>query len=388
VRCTPTRHPMPARRILFFVDSLQHGGLTHVALALVEVMAARGLVVGLGVLEGLIEAPVPADTWVRVNAVVRDARSRGHMRFRRKATSFAQRTIAEFEATFGPADVIVAAGELSLRCLPAASPAHLVVSSHSSQLQVPKHPGWPGRARLALRRLRRGARLRRLLDGRHVHVVSHGLAAELTEEFRVKPASLHVIHNPFDIQGMRAAAVVDTPQSDAQPLPFVVGVGRLVGPKRFDRLIDAFADSGVDGHLLLIGQGGLESALRARAADRGIAERFRIVPFHDNHLALVRRARLLVLTSDSEGLANVLIEALIVGVPALSTDCPYGPRDILGQLDARALVPLDRLDLLPGRLRDLVRDPYPIPEESVQRFARDRIVEQYLALAGLFDDQP
>jgi glycosyltransferase involved in cell wall biosynthesis len=227
-----------------------------------------------------------------------------------------------------------------------------------------------------------------LLNGRHVHVVSHGLAAELTGELRVRPASLHVIHNPFDIPGIRAGAMASTPQAAAQPLPFVVGVGLFVRRKRFDRLIDAFADSGVEGHLLLIGQGGLEAALRARAAERGIVERFRIVPFHANHHALVRRARLLVLTSDSEGLANVLIEALIVGVPALSTDCPHGPRDILGPIDERALVPLGELDRLPGRLRDLVRDPYPIPEPMVQRFALDGIVDQYLALAELFSDPP
>ena len=154
--------------------------------------------------------------------------------------------------------------------------------------------------------------------------------------------------------------------------------------KRFDRLIDAFAQSGVDGDLVLVGQGPEEAALRARADDRGIGQRFRIVPFHANHHALVRNARLLVLTSDSEGLANVLVESLIVGVPALATDCPHGPRDILAPLDERALVPMSRLDLLPVRLRELTRDPYPIPEALVQRFALDRIVDQYLALAELF----
>lgn len=385
--CAATKHTMAARRILFFVDSLERGGLSHVVLVLVEAMAARGLTVGLGVLEGLVDVPVPNGAWVRVHAAVRANQHRGYAGFRREATRFAQRTIAEFETTFGAADVVIAAGELALRCLPAAGPAPLIASSHSSQLQAAKHPGWLGQARLALKRLRRGARLRRLLNGRHVHVVSHGLAAELTGELRVKPASLQVIHNPFDIRGIRAAAMASTPESAAQPLPFVVGVGLFVRRKRFDRLIDAFADSGVDGNLLLIGQGDLEAALRARAAERGIAERFRIVPFHANHHALVRRARLLVLTSDSEGLPNVLIEALIVGVPALSTDCPHGPRDILGPIDERALVPLNRLDRLPGRLRELVRDPYPIPEEMVQRFALDRIVDQYLALAELFSDR-
>ncbi len=375
---------MPAQRILFFVDTLELGGLSYVVLALEGAMRARGITVGLGVLEGIVEQPVPDGAWLRVQPATRAKHPRGHARFRRGATEFARKTIAEFEASFGAADLVVAAGELAIRCLPATGTARLIASSHSSQLQAPKHRGWIGRARLAFKRMRRGARLRRLLNGRHVHVVSHGLATELTGELHVRPASLHVIHNPFDISAIRALASSSTPQSSAQRLPFVVGVGHFVRRKRFDRLIDAFAQSGVDGDLVLVGQGPEEAALRARADDRGIGQRFRIVPFHANHHALVRNARLLVLTSDSEGLANVLVESLIVGVPALATDCPHGPRDILAPLDERALVPMSRLDLLPVRLRELTRDPYPIPEALVQRFALDRIVDQYLALAELF----
>lgn len=378
---------MVARRILFFVDSLERGGLSHVVLVLVEAMLARGLTVGLGVLEGLVHLPVPTGAWVRVHPAVRSTQRFRHASFRRRVRDFAARTIAEFEKSFGEAELVIAAGELAIRCLPAVGHPRLIVSSHSSQLQAAKHRGWLGRARLAFKRLRRGARLRRLLNGLHVQVVSHGLADELVGELRAMPASVHVIHNPFDIPGIRARAMSSTPQSVAQPLPFVVGVGLLVRRKRFDRLIDAFADSGLDGHLLLIGQGDQEAALRARAAERGIADRFRIEPFHVNHHALVRKARLLVLASDSEGFANVLIEALIVGVPALSTDCPHGPRDILGPIDERALVPLERLDLLPGRLLELTHNPYPIREEMIQRFALDRIVDKYLALAELFPER-
>jgi glycosyltransferase involved in cell wall biosynthesis len=387
-RCAVRGVPMPAKKILFFVDTLELGGLSHVVLVLLEAMRARGLAVGLGILEGLVEQPLPKGAWIRVHDATRSNHPRGHARFRRRSTEFARRTIAEFEASFGGADLVIAAGELALRCLPATRTGRLIASSHSSQLQAPKHPGWLGRARLALKRLRRGARLRRLLNGRHVHVVSQGLATELVDELHVRPASVHVIHNPFDIAGIRDLASGSTPQSAAQHLPFVVGVGHFVRRKRFDRLIDAFVDSGIDGELLLIGQGPEETMLRARAAERGIAERFRIIPFHPNHHALVRKARLVVLTSDSEGFANVLVEALIVGVPALATDCPHGPRDILGPIDARALVPLSGLELLPVRIRELANDPYPIPETIVQHFALDRVVDQYLALAELFPRSP
>ena len=71
----------------------------------------------------------------------------------------------------------------------------------------------------------------------------------------------------------------------------------------------------------------------------------------------------------------------LLGVPALSVDCPHGPGDILEGLDPRALLPLDQLEVLPQRLYDVALHPYPIPEYVVQRYCLDRIVDQYLALA-------
>jgi hypothetical protein len=111
---------MPARKVLFFVDTLELGGLSHVVLVLMEAMRARGVAVGLGVLEGIVQQPPPEGAWIRVHAVTRSNHPRGHGRFRRQATEFARQSIAEFEASFGTADLVIAAGELALRCLPAA----------------------------------------------------------------------------------------------------------------------------------------------------------------------------------------------------------------------------------------------------------------------------
>ena len=197
---------MSAKRILFLPDNLEPGGLSRVVLVLAESLLARGHRVGLGVLQGNVEQSVPAGAWLRAHAAVRPRQRFRHVAFRRAITRFARSAIDQFEADCGEADLVIAAGELAIRCVPAVGHAHLVLSSHSSQLQAPKHAGWPGRARLAFKRLRRGYRLRRLLDGHHVHVVSEGLADELTGELGVRPASLHVIYNPFDIESIRARA--------------------------------------------------------------------------------------------------------------------------------------------------------------------------------------
>lgn len=370
---------MSLKRILFVVDTLRQGGLARVIVVLAEAMSARGHTVGVAVLDSVVEEPLASSIWIKRHGRQRPARGLGA--YLGQAAQFGAAAIRDFESAHGPADLVIAAGELALRCAREFEHPRLVLSSHSSQLGSPKHEGWLGRWRHIIKRWRRSRRLRGLLDGRSVHVVSQGLAAELHETLGVAPRRLNVIGNPFDIEAIRAAACRGSPEASAQTRPFVAGVGALSQGKRFDRLVSAFAASGLDGDLVVIGQGEQEQHLRSLAAELGISERFRIIPFHPNHYALLAKARVLVLTSNSEGLPNVLNEALILGVPAISTDCPHGPRDILGGLDPRALVPLDQLELLPERLRDVVEHPYAIPESAVERYSLDSIVDQYLALA-------
>ena len=323
------------------------------------------------------------DVWLACNPVAR-AES-GSRILRTRAARFGVDAITAFTGRAGPPHLIIAAGELAIRCADAWQHPRIVFSSHSSQLGAPKHTGVIGDMRRSFKRLRRGHRLRELLNGRHVHVVSSGLADELVQDFAVHPASLSVIGNPFDVEAVRQRSSEATPESAAQTRPFVVGVGELNARKDFGTLVRAFALSGLDGDLVLVGQGEEEAALRQLALTLGLGERVRIVPFHANHYALVRKARALALTSKSEGFGNVLVEALILGIPAVSTDCPHGPRDILGPLDPRALVTPGNVALFAERLRDVVRLPYSIPEWAVSRYDIDRVVDQYLALAGRFD---
>ena len=191
-----------------------------------------------------------------------------------------------------------------------------------------------------------------------------------------------MIANPFDIDSIRAQALRETPQSLAQTAPFIIGIGEFNARKAFERLIDAFARCKFGGELVLVGQGEARDALGRQAQALGLAARVKFVPFHDNHYALLARAKLLVMTSKSEGLPNTLIESLIVGVPAIALDCPHGPKEIIGPVGADALIAQERLDLLPERIERFVAAPYPIPEPAVARFRREHVLEQIERLGG------
>ena len=369
------------RTLLMVVDTLQRGGLAKVEIELAQAFVEQGHCVGLLCLSTDRDYPLPEGlAWY-------EAWTEGNARFRWQAVAVRRaqqqwigERLAAFERQFGRAELVLGAGELCLRLMPALGHPSLVLSSHSSQLQAAKAPGALGRVRLMVKRWRRGARLRRLLNGQRVHVVSDGLAHELTDTFKVRPRELVTLYNPFDVALMRRQSLQETPQSLAQTRPFVVGVGEFNNRKAFHRLIQALFDSGLEDDLVLIGQGPQKTALREQARILGMAQRVHFVPFHDNHLALVRKARLLVLCSDSEGLGNVLIEALILGVPVVSTDCPHGPREIIEPLCPDALVPLNALDRLPLVMKQVLAQPYAIAEAYLSRYEREQVVARYLGL--------
>jgi glycosyltransferase involved in cell wall biosynthesis len=121
----------------------------------------------------------------------------------------------------------------------------------------------------------------------------------------------------------------------------VVSVGRLAPEKRFDLLIDAFAElqkTLPEARLAIYGEGPERPALEARILEKGLETKVRL-PGYTAHLDAVHgSADLFVCTSRREGLGNAMIEAMARGVPVVSVDCHFGPRRLLREGAAGRLV--------------------------------------------------
>lgn len=104
----------------------------------------------------------------------------------------------------------------------------------------------------------------------------------------------------------------------------IVTAGRFTAQKNQKLLLDAFfhvQKEFPEASLWLYGRGELENDLRSQAAALGIAEK---VHFEGNVSDLHRRiadANMFVLPSDYEGLSNALLEAMMMGIPCIATDC-------------------------------------------------------------------
>ena len=166
--------------------------------------------------------------------------------------------------------------------------------------------------------------------------VSQGVADELQAMLKLDPKKVRVIYNPVVSPQLiaRAEEPLEHPwMGDPATRAFktLLWTGRMVEQKGLDTLLQSFAlvVQRRDRRLILVGDGPLRSDLEMLAASLGIASQVDFVGFDDNPSRYMAHADLFVLSSRWEGLGNVLIEAMACGCPVVSTDCDYGPAEIL-----------------------------------------------------------
>jgi glycosyltransferase involved in cell wall biosynthesis len=100
----------------------------------------------------------------------------------------------------------------------------------------------------------------------------------------------------------------------------VIGtIARLARQKRLDRLLHAFAGLPSDVHCIIAGEGKEHAQLEALAAERGVGGRVHFLGFQSDVRAVLDALDVFVLSSDAEGMANAMLEAMSVGVPVVST---------------------------------------------------------------------
>jgi len=149
------------------------------------------------------------------------------------------------------------------------------------------------------------------------------------------------IPNPTDFKRLDKSAAEPPTRAAPADSQTLISVGRLTRQKRFDVLLQALARvrRDFDVRLWICGDGPLRHRIVRWIAELGLEDGVELLGFCDNPFALMRQADLFVMTSDFEGLPNALIEAQGLGLPAVATDCPYGPDEIVVDGVTGRLVP-------------------------------------------------
>lgn len=178
-----------------------------------------------------------------------------------------------------------------------------------------------------------------------VAAVSSGVAQDAHSALNVPLAKLRVVYNPAvspTVHELANTASAPHPWLADVQVPVFISVNRLVPQKNPQLLLRAFARvrARVPCRLVFLGAGQLEVELKAQAQALGIASDVHFAGFVANPYPWIARAYSLVLASDFEGFAIVVAEALALGTRVVSTDCEFGPAEILNDGEYGRLVPV------------------------------------------------
>jgi glycosyltransferase involved in cell wall biosynthesis len=185
------------------------------------------------------------------------------------------------------------------------------------------------------------------------------VGSEIAKSYREDPAATLVMTPslvPASAVGSRSVA-----RTRDRPIELLT-VGRLEAEKNPLLVVDALAEAErrrpARYRLTWIGRGSLEDAVRARAAELGVdglLDLHGYVPFGDQLLGLYRRADVFLHVSRTEGVPQVLIEALACGTPIVATDVG-GVESALDRGGAGLLVPRDDVAALVDAIERLTDD--------------------------------
>mgnify|MGYP002511308689 FL=1 len=141
----------------------------------------------------------------------------------------------------------------------------------------------------------------------------------------------------------------------------VVAVGRVDENKNHELLIRAFARIAEDfpGYRLLIyGEGEKRKELKALAKDLGLEERILLPGNEEQVEEVIYRARVFVLPSNTEGMPNTLIEAMLLGITVIATDCPCGgPAELIVHGENGLLTPVGDVEKMKENLQRVLAHP-------------------------------
>lgn len=177
--------------------------------------------------------------------------------------------------------------------------------------------------------------------------------AEQASYFKTESDRVFVVPNPVKQE------MIDTQYQYKTSIHTIATFGRLNEQKNHELLINAFSvfcKRYPEFELNIWGEGEKKSVLEKLICDKKMSDKIHLCGNTSKVKDELLNTDIFVLSSNYEGLPNSLMEAMAVGVPVISTDCPTGPKDLITNKENGILVTSDSVDELVNALKLLASD--------------------------------
>ena len=212
--------------------------------------------------------------------------------------------------------------------------------------------------------------------------VSEGTADAIARMTGYPRERIYTVYNPVvdDVFYRKLGSEPSHPWLSDGEFPVVVAAGAFCSFKNHILLLRSWAEV-VKKHkarLVIFGEGGMRGEYEELIRKLGIADSVSLPSFTDNLPAALKHAACFVVSSTIESFSVVLVEALAAGTPVVSTDCPYGPREILQEGKYGILVKNNDVQALAEGILNVLRGHgIKPPPEAWAPFTVDAIVNRY-----------
>lgn len=222
------------------------------------------------------------------------------------------------------------------------------------------------------------ASIKHLYRNQRLITVSNGIKQDLLN-LGVQAKTIQTIYNPLDLDDIWEKSNAFT----VKEKDYIIHIGRFSKEKRHDVLINAYKQSGIQQKLLLLGDENTEFGAQVKQLVTNLELQDRVVfkGFQANPFPYIKNAKMLILSSDHEGFGMVLVEALALKTPVVSTNC-VGPSEILCDELSSCLSPVRDHNALAENIKETIENPTRVESRCLEKFNAKVSAKQYFNLCN------
>ena len=207
--------------------------------------------------------------------------------------------------------------------------------------------------------------------------ISKSVINNITNNLKIPIKKSVVIYAPHDFKLIKNLASKPVSEKD-----FIVAVGGLQHRKRYDVLINAFnlIKDKIPYNLLIIGEGPEKEKLQKTILSLNLENRIKLLGFKENPYPYIKNAKLLALSSESEGLPRVVVESLILKTPVVVTNSSEGIFEVMKDELKHFVVEKNNVERFAFKMLEALQSYPEIKETYYEKFNIENCYKKFMEL--------